>query len=384
MDTKATPIEDAPMSDAVPAPPVETKTPRDPVKTITKGVLITLLVLFIYHVTSDRVTPYTSQSNIEVMLVQIAPQISGQVIEVVTHDNERVKKGQLLYRIDPEPFEIALRVAEANLSVVQQNLKVSTANVRSTEASLSKQRTELTTSKQLGGIIFELTKEKALSETDSIRARSEIERAGADLARAEADLESAKQKLGPPGDANPQLQQARAALAQAQLDFSNTTVTAPADGMITNLRLSRGQYANRGQPVMSFIPGDSVWLTAYLRENQLGKVARGNAVRVAFDLLPGRVFDGKVESVGWGVTRGGEAPAGTLPDVQSAKGWLREPQRFPVRIALEAEASSALGSLPLRNGAQANVLILTNPDSWLMNPLGRIWLRIVSLMSYFY
>ena len=79
-------------------------------KTITKGVLITLLVLFIYHVTSDRVTPYTSQSNIEVLLVQIAPQVTGQVIEVATHDNERVKKGQLLYRIDPEPFEIALRV----------------------------------------------------------------------------------------------------------------------------------------------------------------------------------------------------------------------------------------------------------------------------------
>ena len=102
-------------------------------KTITKSVLITLLVLFVYHVTSDRVTPYTSQSNIEVLLVQIAPQISGQVIEVVTHDNERVKKGQLLYRIDPEPFEIALRVAEANLAVVQQNLTVSAANVRSTK-----------------------------------------------------------------------------------------------------------------------------------------------------------------------------------------------------------------------------------------------------------
>jgi len=136
--------------------------------------------------------------------------------------------------------------------------------------------------------------------------------------------------------------------------------------------------------VMSFIEGDSVWLTAYLRENQLGKVAPGNRVRVAFDLLPGRVFDGKVDSVGWGVTRGGEAPAGTLPDVQSAKGWLRDPQRFPVRIALEAEASSALGNLPLRNGAQANVLILTNPNSWLLNPLGRMWLRIVSWMSYFY
>ena len=106
---------------------------------------------------SDRITPYTSQSNIEVMLVQIAPQVSGQVIEVGAHDNERVKKGQLLYRIDPEPFAIALRAAEANLALVQQNLKVSTEQVRSSKATLAKQRTELATSKQLGGIVFDLT-----------------------------------------------------------------------------------------------------------------------------------------------------------------------------------------------------------------------------------
>ena len=389
MDTKATtppPEAEAPAASASPPAPPPDPPKKDPVKTITKGVLITLLVLFVYHVVSDRVTPYTSQSNIEVLLVQIAPQVSGQVIEVATHDNERVKKGQLLYRIDPEPFAIALRAAEANLALVQQNLKVSTEQVRSSKASLAKQRTELATSKQLGGIIFDLTKEKALSETDSIRARSEIDRATSDLARAEAELESAKQKLGPEGDANPQLQQARAALAQAQLDFANTTVTAPADGMITNLRLSKGQYANRGQAVMSFIEGNSVWLTAYLRENQLGRVAPGNAVRVTFDLLPGTVFEGQVDSVGWGVTKGGnsETPAGTLPDVQSQQGWLRDPQRFPVRIALKEEASNALGDLPLRNGAQANVLILTNPDSWLLNPIGRLWLRIVSWLSYFY
>ena len=386
MDTKV----DAPKpeSEAPPLPPAapaETTKPKDPVKTITKGVLIALLVLFVYHVASDRVTPYTSQSNIEVLLVQIAPQVSGQVVEVAIHDNERVKKGQLLYRIDPEPFQIAMNSAQANLALVEQNLKVSTEQVRSSKASLAKQRTELTTSKELGGIIFDLTKEKALSETDSIRARSEIDRATSDLARAEAELETAKQKLGPAGDANPQLQQARAALAQARLDFTNTTVIAPADGMITNLRLSKGQYANRGQAVMSFIEGNSVWLTAYLRENQLSRVAPGNAVRVTFDLLPGTVFEGQVDSVGWGVTNGNsEAPAGTLPDVQTQQGWLRDPQRFPVRIALKEEASNALGDLPLRNGAQANVLILTNPNSWFLNPIGRLWLRIVSWLSYLY
>jgi len=378
--------ESAPPASESPPPPAEPAKKKDPAKTITKAVLITLLVLFVYHVISDRVTPYTSQSNIEVLLVQIAPQVSGQVVEVGIHDNERVNKGQLLYRIDPEPFEISLRAAEANLALVEQNLKVSTEQVRSSQATLAKQRTELATSQKLGGIVFDLTREKALSETDSIRARSEIDRATSDLARAQAELESAKQKLGPPGDANPQLQQARAALAQAKLDMTNTTVLAPADGMITNLRLSRGQYANRGQAVMSFIEGNSVWLTAYLRENQLGKVAPGNAVRVTFDLLPGTVFEGQVDSVGWGVTNGSnsETPAGNLPDVQSPQGWLRDPQRFPVRIALKQEASNALGDLPLRNGAQANVLIMTSPNSWLLNPIGRLWLRIVSWLSYLY
>lgn len=358
--------------------------PRDPVRVLTLAVLATLLTLFIYHVASDRVTPYTSQSNIEALLAQIAPRVAGQVIEVGARDNQRVSKGQVLYRIDPEPFQIAVRAAEANLALAAQNVSVSTAEVRSMQATLSKQKTELAVSKELGGIVFGLTREQALSESDSIRARAEIDRAAADVARGEAELERARRKLGPAGEDNPQVRQARSALDQARLDLLHTTVTAPADGLITNLRLSAGQYVNRGQPVLSFIDEGSVWLTAYLRENQLGKVAPGNEVRVAFDLQPGRLFRGRVDSVGWGITRGGEeAPVGTLPDVQSQQGWLRDPQRFPVRIALDPQANGSPGELPLRNGAQANVLILTDPDSWL-NPLGRAWLRIVSWLSYFY
>src|SRR3982751_6694646 len=133
MDTK---VENPAIeSEAPSAPTVDAKKPKDPVKIITKSVLIVLLVLFIYHVFSDRVTPYTSQSNIEVLLVQIAPQVSGPVIEVGARDNERVKKGQLLYRIDPMSFEIAVRAAEANVAMVEQNLKVSTQQVKSNQAS---------------------------------------------------------------------------------------------------------------------------------------------------------------------------------------------------------------------------------------------------------
>jgi multidrug resistance efflux pump len=380
------PEEPAPAADhgAGASDPEPAKAARDPVRTVTLGVLITLAALFIYHVASDRVTPYTSQANNEVFLVQIAPRVTGQVIEVGARDNQRVRKGQVLYRIDPEPFEIAVKAAEANLALAEQNVNVSKADVRSMQATLAKQKTDLEATQILGGIVFDLTKERALSETDSIKARAEIDKSKADVARGEAELERARTKLGPPGEDNPQVRQARVALEQARLDLQYTTVTAPADGVITNLRLSVGQFVSRGQPGLSFIDADNVWLTAYLRENQLRDVAPGNEVRVAFDYQPGRVFNGRVESVGWGITKGGEAPAGTLPQVQSQQGWVRDPQRFPVRITLRREANDPLQDLPLRNGAQANVLILTDPDAWLLNPLGRLWLRVISWLRYIY
>ena len=366
-------------SDTAPA-----KAARDPVRSVTLGVLITAAAIFIYHVASDRVTPYTSQANIEAFIAQIAPRVTGQVIEVGARDNESVHKGQVLYRIDPEPFLIAVKAAEANLALAVQGVSVSKADVRSMQATLAKQKTDLEATEILGNIVFDLTKERALSETDSIKARAEIDKSKADVARGEAELERARVKLGPPGEDNPQVRQARVALEQARLDLQYTTVTAPADGVITNLRLSVGQFVSRGQPGLSFIDADSVWLTAYLRENQLRDVAPGNEVRVAFDFQPGRVFSGRVESVGWGITKGGEAPAGTLPQVQSQQGWVRDPQRFPVRISLRGEDNGPLQDLPTRNGAQANVLILTDSDAWLLNPLGRLWLRVISWLRYIY
>jgi multidrug resistance efflux pump len=366
------------------AEPAPAEPARDPVRSITLGVLIALAVLFIYHIASDRVTPYTSQANVEVFLVQIAPRVTGQVIEVGARDNQRVSKGQVLYRIDPEPFEIAVKAAEADLALAAQGVSVSTADVRAMQATLAKQKTDLEATEILGAIVFDLTRERALSQTDSIKARAEIDKSKADVARGEAELERARQKLGPPGEDNPQMRQARVALEQARLDLQYTTVTAPADGVITNLRLSVGQFVSRGQPGLSFIDADSVWLTAYMRENQLRDVAPGNEVRVALDFQPGRVYSGRVESVGWGITKGGEAPAGTLPEVQSQQGWVRDPQRFPVRIALRSEANGPLQELPLRNGAQANVLILTDKDAWLLNPLGRLWLRVISWLRYIY
>lgn len=355
--------------------------PTNPARKITLLALILLLLLYGYSVVADRITPYTSQATVDTLLVQVAPEVTGQVMEVGVTDNRAVKKGQLMFRVDPEPFEIALRKAEADLSVAVQDAGVSAVEIGVAQAALQKQRVDLAASRQLGKIVVDLVKQRALAETNAIRARADISKTQADVRRAEAELERARQNLGSAGYSNSKVKQALVAVQQARLDLSNTTVVAPADGVVTNLRLSAGQFVSQGQPLLSFIQSGPRWISADMRENQIGNLVPGNKVLVALDDNPGKLFPGRVESIGWGITQGEEAPTGQLPDVEAAKGWLREPQRFPVRIML---TPSDDGKPPLatgRSGAQANVLVFTDDES-ILNPIGRLWMRIVATLSY--
>jgi multidrug resistance efflux pump len=118
-----------------------------------------------------------------------------------------------------------------------------------------------------------------------------------------------------------------------------------------------------------------------MRENQLGNIARGNRAYVSFDEYPGKVYLARVDSVGWGIAQGGEAPTGQLPEVTAPTGWLREPQRFPVRLVLDA-SDDASQELPLgRSGAQASIVVLTRETS-IMNPLARLWMWMIGKLSY--
>lgn len=345
---------------------------------VTLGVL---LAIFVYHLFADRITPYTSQAAVDTFLVQIAPEVNGPVVSVDVRDNSEVKKGQILFRIDPSPFEIAVHAAEASLALATQGAEASVADVRVADAQLRRQHVDLAASEQLGKIVLDLSAKRALSETSAIRARADIAKTRAEISRAEAEAERARIRMGDVGNDNAQVRQAQAAVEQARLDLRHCTVVAPADGAVTNLRLSPGQYASRGQPVLSFIAAGPRWVMAAMRENQLGNIVAGNRAYVVFDDRPGSVFPAHVEGVGWGIAQGGEAPTGQLPTVDAPHGWLREPQRFPVRIALDSSADSANSLPPGRSGAQANVVVLTRETS-LMNPLARLWIWMIALLSY--
>jgi multidrug resistance efflux pump len=337
--------------------------------------------LFVYHVLSDRFTPYTSQARVESFLTQIAPEVTGDVVEVGVKDNSQVQKGQLLFRIDPEPYELAVRAAEANLAVALQGADVSVADIAAARAQIEKQRADLHASRALNKIVTDLVDKNALARTQEIRSTSDVGKTQADLARAQADLRKAEASLGAPGLRNPKVRQALAALEQARLDLRNTRVVAPAAGTVTNLRLAAGQYVAPGQPLLSFLEGGPRWISADLRENQLGNVQPGQDVTVALDVRPGKLFHGKVHSIGWGISQGDEAPSGQLATVQTPQGWIRQPQQFPVRILLVPSDNEKARADVGRSGAQANVIIFTS-DKSLMNPIGRIWIKLITLLSY--
>jgi multidrug resistance efflux pump len=340
-----------------------------------------LLVLFVYHVLSDRYTPYTSQARVEAFLTQVAPEVAGDVLEVAVKDNSPVTKGQVLFRIDPEPYELAVRSADANLSVALQAADVSVADIAAARAQIAKQRADLSASRELGGIVSGLVGKRALPQTQGIRAEADTQKSAADLTRAQADLKKALANLGEPGLRNPKVRQALAALDQARLNLRNTLVRAPADGTVTNLRLAVGQYVAPGQPLLSFLERGPRWISADMRENQLGNVRPGQDVTIALDILPGKLFRGTVHSVGWGVSQGDEAPSGQLSTVPADQGWLRDPQRFPVRIQVLPDEVKKAGIDVGRSGAQANVIVFTQ-DKSIMNPIGRLWIKVIALLSY--
>jgi len=357
------------------------KAPASPMRKVILIALVLLLVLFTYHVLSDRYTPYTSQARVETFLTQVAPEVAGDVLQVYVKDNGAVQKGQLLFRIDPEPYQVAVRSAEANLSVAMQAADVSVADVAAAQAQLRKQRVDLAANRQLGGIVTGLVNQKALAQTQGIRATAEVAKTEADVKGAEADLEKARANLGAPGMNNPKVKQALAALDQARLDLRNTEVRAPSDGIVTNLRLATGQYVAPGQPLLSFLESGPRWISADMRENQLGNVVPGQKVTIALDVNPGKLFKGRVQSVGWGVSQGDEAPTGQLSAVPAEQGWLRVPQRFPVRILVLPDEATKAGIDVGRSGAQANVIIFTDDHS-ILNPIGRLWIKLVAVLSY--
>jgi multidrug resistance efflux pump len=303
------------------------------------------------------------------------------VLEVNVDNDQIVKTGEALLRIDPRNYEIAVRRAQAALDTAGQEVGASAAGVKSAAANITNNRALLRKAQQDFDRVENMFKQDpgAVSKAQRVRMRETLAQAKAQVSLAEAELERAKEQLGKEGKDNPALKSAVAALEQAQIDFKRTTIYAPGLGLITNLKIDVGHYAKTGTALMTFVSATDVWVQANMRENSLGHVKPGNEVDLVLDVAPGRVFKGVVKSVGVGVAQGRAELLGELQTIKSTSGWLRDAQRFAVIIDFADDEAYGLR----RAGGQVDVQIYTG-DHAILNALGWLWIRFLSILSYAY
>ena len=352
---------------------------NDPVKKITRISLIVIAIIFVWYVAADRLAPWTDQARVQAYVVPIVSQVAGRVIEVNVGKDQEVQQGDVLLKIDPSDYQLAVDNAETNLEIAGQDIGASTASVSTAQAKVVEAQANVEHLKAQGKRVFELEEQQIYSRARGDQARSAIIKADAQLDSARAELEKAKQTLGAAGSENPKIRSAIAQLKKAQIDLSRTIILAPSHGGITNLKIDEGHFASVGAPLMTFIEVDNVWIKASLRENSIANIIVGTPVDFILDSAPGRIFHGKVSSLGFAVSHEKGGAIGDLETIENSAGWLRDAQRFPVYISFDTETTKGL----LRLGGQADVQFYST-DNFLVNSLGWIWIRLLSWLSFIY
>ena len=279
----------------------------------------------------------TDDAQVKQDIVSVSPQVNGQVVQVFVHNGSRVKRGDILFRIDPEPYRVALEQAEATLAaarlqthVLQTTAAGTGGDIRGAEANLSIQRNALARQQVLlkQGFTTRAAYEDALNEVK--KAETQLSDARARAANASAAVAPGEQ---------PQIAQAQAAVDKAKLDLSRTEVRAPMDGVIENAdKLQVGQMAVLGVGMVSLVHSTTAWVEANFKEKDVGRMLPGQKATVEVDAYGGDKFPAHVESIG-----AGTGSQFSLLPAQNANGnWVKVTQRVPVRIAFDGTPSKPM------------------------------------------
>jgi len=295
----------------------------------------------------------TDDAYVKADSTTIAPKVTGYLQQVLVGDNERVRAGQLLARIDDRDFKVALDQAKADVSAAkaaltskQAQLDVQQAVINAARATLDVDRATLTFASQENKRYTDLAASGSGSLQNAQQAQARIasaqatlERDTASLAQAEKQVDFLKAEIV---QANAAVTRAEAVENQAELNLGYTTITAPIEGVVGNRSLRIGQYVTAGTQLMSVVPIDRAYIVANFKETQLTHVRQGQAVDVEVDMFPGQIVHGHVDSL---------APASgqefaLLPPDNATGNFTKVVQRIPVRIALDGDSVDRVALRP--------------------------------------
>ena len=276
----------------------------------------------------------TENAYVKANLTAISADLDGRVVEVNVRENDQVKQGQVLFRIDPRPFDIAVAGARAALGNARAEIESLKAAYRTGLQQVAEAET------RIGYMQRQFNRQQTLNTRGvSTEARLDEARNDLDLARRELQTlrERNKQVLAElggdpdlPAESHPKFQQALAALERAQLDVDHTFVLAPADGTVSNINLQLGEYVEEGKPVFALIERDALWVETNLKETQLTHVRLGQKASLVADAYPDLTFEATVESL----SPATGAEFALLPPQNASGNWVKVVQRLPVRLRL--------------------------------------------------
>jgi multidrug resistance efflux pump len=318
-------------------------------------IMLTVLILFM-----NICAPSSSDVRAQNYVIPIVPRVTGQVTEVPIEPNRPIKKNDVLFKIDPVPFEAAEKAAEATLRGAQDQLNNATNKKASLtpRIDLAKKRVEQFT---------------ALSATGAGK-RADLEQAQSDLGNLQSEFLAAD---ATESQARAQISKSEADLINAKFDREGTTYLAPANGRVANLALRPGVRATQfaTMPVMSFIEEDNPWLLAFFRQNELRYVEAGDEAEIYMMQYPGRIIKCVVDSILWATAQGQMPISGNL---QNTLPVAAPEQRIAVRLVLAPKDRD----LFLAAGARGGGAIYTAHGK-MIHIVRKVFLRVSAKLDWF-
>ena len=319
-----------------------------------------------YWVAASRYVT-TQNAYVKTNLIQISAEIRGRVAEVFVAENARVRAGDPIFSIDPEPFRIALAEADAKLATVRNEILALSASWRAARLELSEAEQEVAYHKRIFDRLKSLSGRGHASrarfeeaERNLIAAR---QRAGAVRHKGLAILANLGGDAGLEPEDSPQYREALAARDRAEIDMRRTLVRAPADGTVGRVRLQKGEYVEPGRPVMPLIETARPWIEANLKETQLTHIRVGQRAEIVVDAYPDLAWRARVASI----SPSTGAELSVLPPQNASGNWVKIVQRVPVRLEIDAGTGRPFA---MPSGATVSVSIDTGREPSLFDVVG--------------
>ena len=324
-----------------------------------------------------RYTPFTADAYVQAYVIQVAARVEGQVVRVAVLENQAIGTGDLLFEIDPRPFEHQVALLEAKLAQAVQQVAQLESELAASRADDARIVAEEAYARAVHEQETHIRRQDATTDRRYLDAVQKYRAAQAARERSRALTRKVEQALAARiGGEHALVAEVKAQLAEATLHLSWTRIEAPAHGYVTNVQLREGSYVHVGTPVLTCIDRDQWWVVANYRENSLASLQPGQRVGLSFDTYPGRLFPGVVKTVGWGVSQGQAAPSGRLPAVSEPRNWIQLAQRFPVWVTPQLPAGYRL-----RIGATASLAVYPREECWL-NGVTDIWHQVVAAFDH--